>query len=112
MKKEKELDNLTRDVLAAEAAGFCCHYGDYIAKFGHTGQPEPKKTDKRAIVCLGCGTVFYVSDNHRRKYCSPECRYNARYRQNTENKKTQVCLRCAPGITGCCVIIKRQKGRC
>lgn len=74
MKKEKELDNLTRDVLAAEAAGFGCHYGDYIAKFGHTGQPEPKKTDKREIVCVGCGTVFYVSDNHRRKYCSPGCR--------------------------------------
>lgn len=96
MKKEKELDNLTRDVLAAEAAGFGCHYGDYIAKFGHTGQPEPKKTDKRAIVCLGCGTVFYVSDNHRRKYCSPECRYNARYRQNTENKKRRSACAALP----------------
>lgn len=96
MKKEKELDNLTRDVLAAEAAGFGPHYGDYIAKFGHTGKQEPKKMDKRTIVCAGCGTVFYASDNLSRKYCSPECREKARYRQNTENKKRRSACAALP----------------
>lgn len=96
MKKEKELDNLTRDVLAAEAAGFGCHYGDYIAKFGHTWKQELKKTDKRAIVCAGCGTVFYAGDHLNRKYCSPECREKARYRQKTENKKKRSACAALP----------------
>lgn len=84
-KKKTEPDPLTRDVLAAEAAGFGPWYGRYIAAFGHTGPAAGKTVEKRGVVCQLCGVTFYVSDNLRRKYC-PECQSVARERQIQAHK--------------------------
>lgn len=92
MKKEmkKEMDNLTRDVLAAEAAGFGPWYGRYIAAFGHTGPPEPKKIERKIAVCANCGKEFFQQERWPKKYCSPECRELVRHRQQEASKEKRL----------------------
>lgn len=94
---KKEMDNLTRDVLAAEAAGFGPWYGRYIAAFGHTGPPEPKKIERKIAVCAFCGKDFFQQPKHPKKYCSPECRELVRRRQNEDaaRKKKEKMAVCA-----------------
>lgn len=88
MKKKVEIDNLTKDVMAAEAAGYGPHYGHYIADHGHSWQEEENiiKSEKEQV-CKMCGEVFLLPDKFKRKYCSPECRYEAIRRSRNAAKK-------------------------
>lgn len=83
----EEMDNLTRDVLAAEAAGFGPWYGRYIAAFGHTERPVQEKTPENIATCKGCGAEFLQQKRWPRQYCSPECREKARQRQRDESAR-------------------------
>lgn len=86
MKGKVETDNITKDVLAAEAAGYGPHYGKYIADHGHCWKDEEEivvKPQKTKIYKI-CGKEFAVPDNLNRKYCSPECRKEANRRSKNE----------------------------
>lgn len=80
-KHKKPMDNLTRDVLAAQAAGMS--YGNWKALHQHTGgryESEPQElavdSNKRAMVCVKCGKTFYVEPKQTNtKYCSDACKY-------------------------------------
>lgn len=88
MKKKIETDNITKDVMAAEAAGYGPHYGHYIADHGHSWKEEEETTQKseKEQVCQLCGDVFMRPDNLKRKYCSPECRCEAMRRSRNAAK--------------------------
>ena len=86
----KEMDNLTRDVLAAEAAGYGPWYGRYIADHGHTSPPEPPKIDHKIAVCACCGKEFFQKEKWPKKYCSPECRELVRTRQREASKQKRL----------------------
>lgn len=68
-----DLDNLTRDVLAAEALGYGCHYGDYKADYPNTRDtPLPVRTENMKT-CPGCGKHFPSNGKPRPVYCSMSC---------------------------------------
>lgn len=68
-----DLDNLTRDVLAAEALGYGCHYGDYKADYPNTRDtPLPVKSEPMKT-CPTCGKSFPSNGKTRPAYCSPVC---------------------------------------
>lgn len=88
-KRKKPLDHLTRDVLAAQAAGLS--YGNYKAQHPHTGEqddePEELTIDpnKRALVCIRCGKTFLASNRQaNQKYCGDACRYQAQLARQRE----------------------------
>lgn len=88
MKKKVEIDNLTKDVMAAEAAGYGPHYGHYIADHGHSWkEKEDMIKSEKEQVCKMCGGVFLLPDKLKRKYCSPECRCEAIRRSRNAAKK-------------------------
>ena len=78
------MDNLTRDVLAAERAGMS--YGRWKAFHPHT-DPDKKplvrfpkrKLESSSAICPVCGRQFEVTKD-RAKYCSAECMRNRRVR--------------------------------
>lgn len=75
-KRKRKMDRLTRDALAAEAAGMS--YGKWKALHPHTGEDEPApitNPDVREIVCLNCGGKFIRRHAHSVKYCSDDCRH-------------------------------------
>lgn len=86
----KEMDNLTRDVLAAEAAGYGPWYGRYIADHGHTLEPEPPKIEKKTAVCALCGKTFIRVCRGPAKYCSVECRDDVRRRRDAAYRKRKM----------------------
>lgn len=99
----KEIDNLTRDVLAAEAAGFGPWYGRYIAAYGHVRVPTPEtpQTQKKTAVCPHCGKTFIQKDKWPKKYCSADCIEESRRKQqyaHAERKRAEksVCA-ASPG---------------
>lgn len=69
------MDNLTRDALAAQAAGMT--YGKYMAQ--RQCIPPKKKTEDipeevPTRTCKHCGKVFSMEErSHNSLYCSPEC---------------------------------------
>lgn len=86
------MENLTRDAVAARAAGLS--YGKYIGKRYEAEQTEKAKAEKarqerlakraaekaeqerlqnagKKITCVWCGRVFW--GNYHRKLCSQEC---------------------------------------
>lgn len=80
----KKLDNIERDVIAAERIGYGCHYGRYKADHPYTRVEEPERkdipddADKR--VCGHCGKEFCLfpeGRSHNSKYCSRKCYYDA-----------------------------------
>lgn len=74
------MDNLTRDVLAAEKAGMS--YGQWKAQHPHT-DPDKMPVVRRAkkplshssAICPVCGRQFEVTKD-RSKFCSVACRNN------------------------------------
>ena len=78
-KKEPEMDALTRDALAANAAGK--HYGDYIAERHEARIRAEKEAEEMleelgrkvnpARKCLYCGGEL---PSKRPKFCSNKCR--------------------------------------
>lgn len=96
----KPKDRLTAKVLAAEAAGYGCHYGQFVAdhpdalKDWEPGQELPKIGPKvYEITCTACGKTF-TTTNPKRKYCDDLCKdrkssadYRARKKHEEENAK-------------------------
>ena len=96
----KPKDRLTAKVLAAEAAGYGCHYGQFVAdhpdafKDWEPGQDVPKVGPKRyEIACRFCGKTFLTTQPNRR-YCDDVCRarqasadYRAKKAKQEENAK-------------------------
>ena len=82
-RKKTTLDRLTRDAMAARAAGMS--YGKYKALHPHTEELEPEEEivlddDRRNMICLHCGKSFVAYGHEKRKkYCSDECREKAQY---------------------------------
>lgn len=75
---KKEMDNLTRDALAAQAAGMS--YGKYKGlQHALGGQqqaaPAPTQSTRKTfdLVCLQCGGAF-VAKSARKKYCCEDCK--------------------------------------
>ena len=102
-KGKKPLDHLTRDVLAAQAAGMS--YGQWKALHPYTAaeddEPEELTVDpsKRALVCIRCGKTFLASNRQaNQKYCGDNCRYQAqldRQRQlHPEEHQPRQCRVC------------------
>jgi predicted nucleic acid-binding Zn ribbon protein len=89
-KRKKPLDHLTRDVLAAQAAGMS--YGKWKATHPHTGgeeesEPEELIVDpsKRALVCMRSGKTFLATPKQSNmKYCGDDCRYQAQLARQRE----------------------------
>ena len=86
-RRKKPLDNLTRDALAAEAAGMS--YGNYKAMHPHTGSYPAPGPDacRRIITCANCGKEIVVMT--RRKYCSEYCRQEWQQKKKKEMKEAQ-----------------------
>ena len=79
-RNDKPKDRLTAKVLAAEAAGYGPHYGQFVAdhpdafKHWEPGQDVPKVGPKRnEITCRFCGKTFLTTQPNRR-YCDDVCR--------------------------------------
>jgi len=88
----KNLDNLTKDAIAAEKAGMS--YGQWKAQHPHTGEtqsifaPTPLVEGAPGVVRCGvCGKMFHYCKSGKRKYCSPECSYEANLRQTRERER-------------------------
>ena len=93
-------DKLTREVLAAQAAGMS--YGTYkglqYERAGAAYPPAPPKKETApekqkafTISCVICGTEFKAGKKHA-KYCSPQCSrkaYSAKSRKLYHEKKRQ-----------------------
>lgn len=82
MKRNAPPDRLSRDVMAAQAAGLS--YGNYKALHPYTGEREPVEVelenDRRELTCQFCGKAFLAyGQEKRRKYCTDECRQQAQY---------------------------------
>lgn len=84
-KKKKPMDKLSRDSCDALAHGMS--YGKWMA----IKPPEvivPQKP--KALIektCRFCGKAFYQKTNVKRKYCSPECKDQARIKAIAEYNK-------------------------
>lgn len=85
------MDNLTRDVLAAEAAGYGPWYGRYIADHGHAPAdgPEPVMAPRKIAVCPLCGREFIQKLKWPKKYCGAECQERARRKQQYASRDKQ-----------------------
>lgn len=86
-RKKGTLDNLTRDALAAEAAGMS--YGAWKAQHPHTGSDPAPGPDvgRRIITCANCGKEIVVLTARGRKYCSENCRQE--YQRQKEKAKKE-----------------------
>ena len=96
----KPKDRITAKVLAAEAAGYGCHYGKFVAdhpdafKDWEPGDDLPKVGQKRhEIKCRFCGKTFTTTQANRR-YCDDVCKarqasadYRAKKAKQEENAK-------------------------
>lgn len=81
----KTMDNLTRDVLAAERLGYGCHYGNYKADHPHTAELVCEPDDSTVLMaCAECGTLFEPVRNER--FCCALFRNRARNRENYRKK--------------------------
>jgi rRNA maturation protein Nop10 len=86
-KKATPLDRLTRDCLAAEAAGMS--YGQYKALHPHTGEDDRSAIavyGKQESTCQHCGGTFYKERGTEQKYCCEECRHSASKARAAERK--------------------------
>jgi endogenous inhibitor of DNA gyrase (YacG/DUF329 family) len=92
-KKRKKLDRLTRDVLAAEAAGMS--YGKWKVLHPHTpdeDEEEEQEMDPDSVVvnCEYCGERFVKSKNNQtRKFCSANCQKNYNNKKRREKARQE-----------------------
>ncbi len=89
----KPKDRLTAKVLAAEAAGYGCHYGQFVAdhpdafKDWEPGAPVQVPKKLHEMICPMCGQKF-TSKNKNRVYCSELCKdRSCRIKKKQEEKK-------------------------
>ena len=84
------MDNLTKDVLAAEKAGMT--YGKWKAMHPHT-KPDPNRHGPRAFECTCkiCGKTFEWI-GRRKAACSDAC-YGELHRRNNRESHARVVAR-------------------
>lgn len=76
MAKKKELDQLTKDSIAAEKAGMS--YGKWKAMQEPVAiEPKPIPGVVRYDVCRYCGEEFPICTKRVKVYCSEYCRNHA-----------------------------------
>lgn len=94
-RNQKPRDRLTATVLAAEAAGYGPHYGQFVAdhpdalKDWEPGQPVHVPDPLPVRVCPVCGQKF-ASKNKLKIYCGDQCkerRNSAEYRAKHEQEE-------------------------
>lgn len=95
MAKLEQMDNITKDVLMAQALGYGCHYGRFKADYPHTREDTEKPVqvpeNGRFARCPICKKTFYTTSK-RRKYCEDICLEKAnsvRDREHIRRKKEQ-----------------------
>lgn len=84
------MDNLAREMLLCEQAGFGASYGKWKAT-------QPVKPIVKAVAeqpgvqkrCLRCGEAYYVRDMRGRNYCTDECRNLAWSKRKREREKNE-----------------------
>ena len=85
------MDNLAKDVAAAQRLGYGCHYGRYKVDHPHTSNrsveviPEPEDNEPPHR-CKHCGKIFKPRDGHQ-VFCTEECRQDRRRLLNRLNKQ-------------------------
>lgn len=87
---KKELDNLSRDMIECEKAGYGCHYGRWKAA---QTNPAVKKEDvvpKGWKKCAYCGKLF--KGRADKKYCEDYCR-NEAYKSNPKKRAYEKAYR-------------------
>lgn len=92
-RRVRNLDNLTQDVLDAEAKGYGCHYGRYKAAHPNTKAKRESAAIRAAAeacykTCPECGVRFY-SSNPRRIFCGADCQYDATKKRERARKKKE-----------------------
>lgn len=86
-KNRKNLDRLTKDVLAAQMAGMS--YGKYKAlhpSSGESGNDLKLGAGKTTFTCVNCGKVVITRGGARRKYCCEQCRYEYNKKREQERR--------------------------
>lgn len=100
-----KMDHLTRDALAASAAGMS--YGKWKMLHPHTEYPDPPKNHtqqqvaaSREVTCAWCGKKFYTVGRSSRKYCDDACKKKADEKRYLElhPPKYKVCVVCGKEI--------------
>lgn len=97
MAKDKKLDDLTQDAIAADRCGMS--YGKYKAleyeEIRSGKRPAPLIAKKLAparrsydMICQRCGRPF-ISNHRARKYCSEECSRHADYMARAKRRKNE-----------------------
>lgn len=72
---QRKLDNIDRDMIAAQALGYGVRYGAYKVDHPNTRDAEPEVLPEGTGKCLYCGAVFSRRNGRRRRlYCGDECR--------------------------------------
>ena len=72
------MDNLARDMMLCEKAGFGVHYGRWKATQPNRVKPKEAEADLYTRKCAYCGHDFYFHrPNHI--YCTMECAKRMRY---------------------------------
>lgn len=78
----KEMDHLAQDAMRALQAGMS--YGKWKAMHPHTGDSPITSVQGYAVrKCAVCGKEM-PDEGHFRKYCTPECSYQAVKKKNRE----------------------------
>ena len=78
-RNQEPQDRLTAKVLAAEAAGYGCHYGQYVAdhpdafKDWEPSKPAPAPKKLHEGTCPVCGQKFEAKSRNR-IFCSDLCK--------------------------------------
>lgn len=86
MAKEKELDKLAQDAIAAQKAGMS--YGKWKAMQEPVViKPKPLPGVVRMVVCRHCGKEFPVYHNKYKVYCSDQCRMEGWHKIQRERLK-------------------------
>ena len=104
-KRNAPPDRLTRDAMAAQAAGMS--YGHWKALHPHTEEvvqeEAPVLDDKRRnLTCHWCGKTFITDTRHAtRLYCDDVCKQAAwTARSNMKNRTVRLCGICGKEIDG------------
>lgn len=90
MRKKRELDKLSLDMIECEKAGYGCHYGAWKAT------QSPVKIEKKIpegwLVCKNCGKAFKPKTKRKQLFCEVSCQKAAyeekRKEQHAEYMRT------------------------
>ena len=92
MARKKELDKLTKDAIAARAAGMT--YGKYkalqpVMSGGQMASEQMQPAGQYEFTCAFCGKTFYRNSKLPRKYCSDDCRDSGYRKIKSEREQAQ-----------------------